>query len=389
MTKVVEGTNSYTYTYRGDGLRLTKTVNGVKTTHVWDGQQIVAELNSSGAVTNKYIRGVNQIYSQDSAGTKKYFLFNGHGDVVQLTNTSGNVIKTYDYDAFGVEKNPDSSDVNPFRYCAEYFDKETGTIYLRARYYSPSIGRFITEDSNWGEYNDPLSLNLYTYCVNNPVMYCDFTGHQPNKADSATIGQFIERVKEVEKAHPEFDSVEVLEYISPNMLDQSAQEDGDYFYVNYRYIYTEKAGWMDMQHFLCAARISAKSSSGLTVLLGFINEIAQFGDDSFFSYEDLPSNSQGAKFGKELADEEVWNSIKNIFRGEKQTIKFSEFLQKYFTNLGAIDPEEAPNWKYIPEEDSYNNSTSKNVTSKKKDPYRPAPPVKPGPTPAATPRVTP
>ena len=100
-------------------------------------------------------------------------LVRANGDVVQLTNTSGNVIKTYDYDAFGVEKNPDSSDVNPFRYCGEYFDKETGTIYLRARYYNPSIGRFVTEDSYCGKAADPLSLNLYLYCNNSPVIRID------------------------------------------------------------------------------------------------------------------------------------------------------------------------------------------------------------------------
>jgi RHS repeat-associated protein len=68
-------------------------------------------------------------------------------------------------------------DANPFRYCGEYFEKETGSIYLRARYYDPTIGRFITEDSYWGEANDPLSLNLYTYVGNNPINLFDPTGH--------------------------------------------------------------------------------------------------------------------------------------------------------------------------------------------------------------------
>jgi RHS repeat-associated protein len=97
--------------------------------------------------------------------------------VVQLTGTDGNVTKTYVYDAFGNEKNPDPADTNVFRYCGEYFDKETSTIYLRTRYYDPSIGRFISEDSYWGKDADPLSLNLYTYCSNNPVIFFDPTGH--------------------------------------------------------------------------------------------------------------------------------------------------------------------------------------------------------------------
>ena len=128
-------------------------------------------------ITTKYVRGINLLYAENPAGTKQYYLFNGHGDVVQLTGTDGIVTKNYDYDAFGNEKNPDASDTNVFRYCGEYFDKETGTIYLRARYYDPTIGRFISEDSYWGKDADPLSLNLYTYCGNDPVMFTDYTGH--------------------------------------------------------------------------------------------------------------------------------------------------------------------------------------------------------------------
>ena len=48
--------------------------------------------------------------------------------------------------AFGSELNKVDNDTNPFRYCGEYFDKETDSIYLRARYYNPSNGRFINED---------------------------------------------------------------------------------------------------------------------------------------------------------------------------------------------------------------------------------------------------
>ena len=177
LVKVTEGSNTYGYTYNWDGLRASKTVNGVTTNHIWDGDQMVLETDGTGNVTNKYIRGINLIYSGEGAN-RRYFLYNGHGDTVQLTSTTGSSIKTYDYDAFGNEKNADPNDTNLFRYCGEYFDKETGTIYLRARYYDPAIGRFITEDSYWGKDSDPLSLNLYTYCYNNGVNYFDPSGHE-------------------------------------------------------------------------------------------------------------------------------------------------------------------------------------------------------------------
>ena len=99
--------------------------------------------------------------------------------MVNLTDADGEVVKSYTYDAFGVEKNIDDADTNAFRYCGEYYDAETGTIYLRARYYNPSTGRFISRDSYAGHTGEPLSLNLYTYCQNNPTIYCDPSGNIP------------------------------------------------------------------------------------------------------------------------------------------------------------------------------------------------------------------
>jgi len=105
------------------------------------------------------------------AGTgKSYYLLNAHGDVVQLTDAAGAVTQTYDYDAFGNQKSENPVDANPFRYCGEYFDVETGTIYLRARYYDPSVGRFNRQDPARD------GLNWYTYCNNNPSHFVDPTG---------------------------------------------------------------------------------------------------------------------------------------------------------------------------------------------------------------------
>ena len=102
------------------------------------------------------------------------YLHNAHGDVTLITNVSGTVLWKYEYDAFGVEKEiagqDSSQDMNPFRYCGEYFDKENGSIYLRARYYNPKLGRFITQDP----IND--GLNWYTYCNNSPLMHWDPSG---------------------------------------------------------------------------------------------------------------------------------------------------------------------------------------------------------------------
>lgn len=108
---------------------------------------------------------------------KQYYVTDSHGNVVQLTNVDGKIIKTYEYDSFGNEVNLDKKDDNPFRYCGEYYDKETEEIYLRARYYQPTVGRFLTRDTYTGESGDPLSLHLYTYCGNDGMNKCDADGN--------------------------------------------------------------------------------------------------------------------------------------------------------------------------------------------------------------------
>ena len=134
--------------------------------HIWDGANIVADIDGSNV--SVYIRGVNLIYADD--GDKTYYHFNAHGDVVALTNESGTKTKSYSYNAFGVEYNETTLDDNPFRYCGEYYDKETQTIYLRARYYNAAQGRFTQEDPIRDGYN------WYTYCYQNPLSYIDPNG---------------------------------------------------------------------------------------------------------------------------------------------------------------------------------------------------------------------
>lgn len=114
------------------------------------------------------MRGINLIASKTS-GVFTYYMYNGHGDVVQLTDVNGylpRVVRTYNYDAFG-NGGQGMGDPNPFGYCGEYFDKETGTVYLRNRYYSPKLGRFTQED--------PIvdGLNYYTYANCNPILFID------------------------------------------------------------------------------------------------------------------------------------------------------------------------------------------------------------------------
>ena len=188
------------YAYLPNGLRYRKHKNNYNNSDwfVWDRNgNIIAEMNGEGNLTSKYVRG-NKLISKNG---NEYYGYDGHGSVVNISNESGKSIKSYDYDAFGVELNRDVNDTNLFRYCGEQYDNETDSIYLRARYYNPSLGRFTTEDTYWnssnriygdkeykeGEIKYPdykaiiQSENLYIYCINNPTCYLDITGLNPEK----------------------------------------------------------------------------------------------------------------------------------------------------------------------------------------------------------------
>ena len=162
------------YAYLPNGLRYRKHKNNYNNSDwfVWDRNgNIIAEMNNNKEYTNKYVRGNKLISKNDN----EYYSYDGHGSVVNISNESGKSIKSYDYDAFGVELNKDANDTNLFRYCGEQYDNETDSIYLRARYYSPSLGRFTTEDS--AKDGD----NWYSYCAGNPVNGWDPSGLDKEK----------------------------------------------------------------------------------------------------------------------------------------------------------------------------------------------------------------
>jgi len=181
------------YTYRPDGMRSTKTVDGVTTQHIWDGANIVMDITIDGDERTEtvYIRGLQLIAAvettvlQDDSRTVRtvYYLHDGRGSVIQTVNSNGIVEQTYVYAAFGELLSENENDANPFRHNGEYWDVSTEMYYLRHRFYNPATGRFINEDPYWyvGNMQEDLytilqSANLYVFGLSNPIMFIDPSG---------------------------------------------------------------------------------------------------------------------------------------------------------------------------------------------------------------------
>lgn len=163
--------------YNGDGQRVQKTVNGTATNYLYDeNDKVVLETNASNTQTAQNIYGLNLISRKVGVDTL-YYLYNGHADVVELLDTSGTIVVTYYYDAFGNIIDQTGTANNNIMYAGYQYDPQTGLYYLNSRMYDPVTARFIQEDTYTGQNNDPLSLNRYTYCHNEPLRYSDPSGN--------------------------------------------------------------------------------------------------------------------------------------------------------------------------------------------------------------------
>jgi RHS repeat-associated protein len=160
---------SASFTYDALGRRISKTINGVTTTYQYDGDNVVAE---GGAATASYLGslGIDEPFLRQGA-TSEYYLADGLGSTLALTDANGAASSSYAYEPFGKTAITGAS-TNPFQFTGRENDG-TGLYYYRARYYNPALGRFISEDPLEFDAGD---LNLYVYVFNSPTNYTDPSG---------------------------------------------------------------------------------------------------------------------------------------------------------------------------------------------------------------------
>ena len=186
LESIIDGNNKYSYTYDENGIRTSKTVNGVTTYY-----------NTKDGVILSQTDGTNTMYFQydnDNTpvgivlnGTQYFYITNQMGDVVGITDTQGNALVQYEYDEWGkigsitTTNNTDEentlANINPLRYRGYYYDNETGYYYLQSRYYDANLCRFINaDDYNYLDKDIVDGLNLFAYCNNDSVNRFDLDG---------------------------------------------------------------------------------------------------------------------------------------------------------------------------------------------------------------------
>ena len=162
------GTLTTEFSYNGAGDRVAKAVDGVSTAYVLDPAagltQVLVE--STGGESTSYLYG-HDLLAQYDSGTWAYHVNDGLGSVRSLADPTGQVVQGYSFSPFGVPLG--ASGGEPYGYTGEQWDASAGLVYLRARYYEPGVGIFLSRDPV--KYNHP-----YLYAGANPIRFTDPSG---------------------------------------------------------------------------------------------------------------------------------------------------------------------------------------------------------------------
>lgn len=132
---------------------------------------------------NTLITGGNQLIS--NTWTVSFFGYDGGGNVRNLTNATGATTDEYEYDAFGNSFTKEGATPNNYLYRDEQFDPDLGLYYLRARYYNPLTGRFLSRDPENGMAADPATLHKYMYANGDAANLADPTGRAAGGVNTA------------------------------------------------------------------------------------------------------------------------------------------------------------------------------------------------------------
>jgi RHS repeat-associated protein len=216
MLSMANGSTLVNMIYDAFGNRVAKTVTNLATRvssttqYLVDGlnptgyPQVMEELSGpigAGAVARSYTYGLQRISQNQiiqGAWTPSFYGYDD-GNARQLTNSVGQVTDEYEYDAYGNSFTKSGTTPNNYLYRGEQYDPDLGLYYLRARYYNPATGRFLSRDPEAGQANDPRTLHKYLYAGGDPVNAVDPTGR--DNVMAWTIAGFSVAIYSVKSLH--------------------------------------------------------------------------------------------------------------------------------------------------------------------------------------------
>ena len=181
LTTLNASSHSVNFTYDSNGLMTRRTIGSQSTTYTYEEGKLV-RLTDNGSYHTDFIYGKEGLIGFVKNGETYLYQKNIFGDIIKIINSAGVVVGEYSYTAFGectiVTNVNNIASTNPFRYRGYFLESNSGLYYLKSRFYNPITGRFISPDDTKYLQPDTINgLNLYAYCLNNPIMCVDDNGN--------------------------------------------------------------------------------------------------------------------------------------------------------------------------------------------------------------------
>jgi RHS repeat-associated protein len=185
LTEATAATSRVSFRYDGDGRRAVRTFTDT-TTNPWTTTTAVYTDDVAGELPvmlqdgeRRYVYGVGLAYSLKLSDPQdgQVYHTDARGSVRAVTGRTGALRWVVRYDPFGTSGVYGEGGHPPVGFGGEPVEAETGLVYMRARYYDPALGRFLSRDSVAGSASNPISLNRYAYSGSNPVSNVDPSGH--------------------------------------------------------------------------------------------------------------------------------------------------------------------------------------------------------------------
>lgn len=194
----------HTFTYNAEDVRIRNFCSDADTTYTYNTNCKLSELLTKTAndVTTKYVYG-NGLIGEEECSEFKTYHFDFRGSTVAITNEDGDIIDTFKYDTYGnlTEHIGNSEVIFGYNGRDGVVTDKNGLIYMRARYYSPVMHRFVNADILHGQISDSTSLNRYSYVNGNPVSFVDpfglakDRGQGPSPLEAAYMARHIYTAK--------------------------------------------------------------------------------------------------------------------------------------------------------------------------------------------------
>jgi RHS repeat-associated protein len=175
LVSVTSDSHTIEYLYDAQDKRVGKKLDGiVRERYIYDGDDIALVVDAQGTLVERYLDGdsTDSVLAVERDGTISWSLADRQGSIVDLVDEDGTVLNHFVYDSFGSRTQTSGVEFR-YGYTGRELDGETGLYYYRARYYDPTVGRFISEDPMGFGAGD---TNLYRYVFNNATNYTDPSG---------------------------------------------------------------------------------------------------------------------------------------------------------------------------------------------------------------------